>query len=131
MENRIVQSFVVYDPGQDAKIPLLRVPDDHVYTIEDAYISTDRTLAGSTADWFYGILLNGGTAQTATTAISGTAGSTAGWTANTPVQSAIVSGSGDLTANQWLVFSYQETGTVAPGVIVVTVEYVDGIGSKA
>lgn len=131
MENRHVLTVVVYDPGQDAKIPVLRVPDDHVYTIEKAYAQLDRNLSGSTANYVAVNLENGGTAGTGTTDIGTAAGGTAGWTANTPKEITITDGSGDLTEGQWLVADYAETGSVTLGVLAVTVEYVDGVGSKA
>lgn len=131
MENRHVDTFTIYDPGQDAKVALLRVPEDHVYTVEKAYVTAERAINASTANYVDVNLLNGGTAGNGTTNIGSTVGGTAGWAANTPKEITITSGSGDLTAGQWLVANYAETGTVAPGVLSMTVEWVDGIGSKA
>ena len=131
LENRHVLSFAFPDPGADAIIPLLRVPTGHVYTIENAWMTVPTALGASTADYFAAFLYNGGTAGNGTTVISGTAGGTAGWAANTAQNLAITSGAGDLTAGQWLTLKYDETGTVAQLMTVVTVEYVDGIGSKA
>lgn len=131
MENRITISVPIYDPGQDSYVPILRVPTGHVYSIEAAYACADRAHGASTADYYMINLLNGGTAGTATTAISGTAGGTAGWAANTPKAMTPISGSGDLTAGQWLVASYQETGTAAPGIVTLSIELVDGIGAYA
>lgn len=131
MENRKILTAVIYDPGQDAKVNLMRVPDDHTYTIEKVYAVADRTLAGATDNYFSVNLANGGTAGTGTDTIGSTAGGTEGWTANTPKEITITSGSGDLTAGQWLVANYAETGSVAPGVISLSIEYVDGIGSTA
>lgn len=130
MENRHVLSVAIYDPGQDAVVPVFRVPTDHVYTVEAAYATVDRTTAAATA-YFTGQLLNGGTAGTATTAISAACGGSLGWTANVPKEMAITDGSGDLTAGQWLVYKHDETFAVTPGVVTVTVEFVDGIGSTA
>lgn len=130
MENRHVQTFVIYDPGQDAIIPLLRVPDDHVYTVEAAYASVDRATEAATA-YFTEQLYNGGTAITGTTAITDAVGGSLGWAANTYKEMTVVDGSGDLTAGQWLTVKHDETNAVTPGVIAITVEYVDGIGSKA
>lgn len=131
MEARYVLPAVIYDPGQDTSINLMHVPADHVYTIEGAYAVVDRTMAASGTEYFSVQLLNGGTAGTGTTAISDEVGGTAGWTANTPKAITVTSGSGDLTAGQWLVCKYAETGTIAPGVIALSIEFVDGVGSKA
>lgn len=131
IENRHVLSATIYDPGQDAKIPLLRVPDGHVFTIEKVYLAADRTTAAHGTNYFAINLLNGGTPGTAATSIGGTPGGVGGWVANTAKELTITSGLGDLTAGQWLVANYAENGTVAPGVITAVIEYVDGIGSKA
>lgn len=130
MINRQVLVATIYDPGQDSKVALLRVPDDHVYTVEKLYAVTDRTTAAGTV--FFSVqLLNGGTGGTVETAISAEVGGSLGWTANVPKTGAVTSGVGDLTAGQWLVAKYAETGAVTPGVVTLSVEYVDGIGSTA
>jgi hypothetical protein len=130
MDTKRVLTAVIYDPGADARINLLRVPTGHQYTIEAAYAVASLAINASTANYVDVSLENGDTAGTAQTAIGGTAGGTAGWAANTPKEITITSGSGKLTAGQWLNVNYAETGTVAPQLVVV-VEYVDGIGSKA
>lgn len=131
LNQRLVATIIIADPGQDGRLPVLKVPDDHTFTIESAKVVPDRTTAASTANYYEVSLENGGAAGTAQTVIGGTAGGTPGWTAATPESITITSGSGDLTEGQYLVVNYQETGTVAPGNIAVIVEYVDGIGSKA
>lgn len=131
MINRHVATIAVMDPGQDSAIPIFRVPSDHVYTIERVFAQADRTLAAGTTNYFSVQLLNGGTAGTGTTAIASAIGGTVGWTANTPQEGTVTDGSGDLTEGQWLVAKYDETGSVTPGVVSVTVEYLDGIGANA
>lgn len=129
---RKVASVVVYDPGQDGVVPVLRVPTGETWTIEAAYAVADRTSAASTADYWAVGLYNGGTAGTAVDAVSSAnAGGTAGWVANTPKSISITDGSGDLSAGQYLCVNYAETGTAAPGVISVFIEYVEGHGSTA
>lgn len=131
MINRKVMTVVVYDPGQDAKIPLLKVPDDHGYTIEKAYATIDRAVTADATNIVSLSLLNGGSAQAGTTAISDVVGGTGGWAANTAKPLTITAGSGLLDAGEWLLLKYDEGGAVAPGEICLTIEYVDGIGSKA
>lgn len=130
-EAKQLVSVQFVDPGADKLIAALRVPTGHQYTIEKAYAVLDTTLAANTANYVNISLENGGTAGTGTTAMGGTAGGTAGWTANTPQEISITAGSGKLTAGQWLNVSYDEEGTVAPGRFSVVIEYVDGIGSNA
>lgn len=131
MENRHVLTVVISDPGQDARIPLLKVPTDHTYTIESAVASVDRVTAAHADNRFALTLENGGTDQAGTTDISDAIGGAAGWAANTAKSFAITAGSGDITEGKYLMLDYAEDGTVAPGLITVTIEYVDGIGSKA
>lgn len=124
-------SIDVTDPGADKRIPLLRVPTDHQYTIEGFHVAPDTDTNASTANYWELSLENGGTPGTAQTVIGGTVGGTAGWTANTPKTGTVTAGSGLLTEGQWLNANYAETGTVGPGRFTIVVEYVDGIGSKA
>lgn len=133
MIQRHILTVPIYDPGQDSLIPLLKVPDDHLYTVEKATVTVDRAVAASETELFAATLLNGGTDQTGTAAISNAIGGAGGWEANTPVSFTITAGAGDLSAGQWLLFKYDETVTegIAPGLVTVSVEYVDGVGSKA
>jgi hypothetical protein len=121
----------ITDPGADKNVPLFRVPDGETYTIEAAHACPDTTTAAATDNYYQVALMNGGTAGTGTTVISGTAGGTVGWTANTPKELSITSGSGDLTEGQWAVAKYDEEGTVAPGRITISLTVVKGIGAKA
>jgi len=131
MIHRHVQTFIVYDHGQDARIPLLRVPANHMYTVEAAYATLDRALAAHADNHVDLTLQNGGTDQAGTDAISSAVGGVAGWAANTAQPFTITDGAGGITAGEWLMLKYDEAGAVAPGLICVTVEYMDGVGSKA
>ena len=124
-------NIFIPDPTADKVIPLLRVPTGHTYTVEEFYVVPDTAAAANAGTYWEASLQNGGTAGTGTTVISGTAGGTAGWTALTAQSATIVSGSGDLTAGQYLNLNYAETGTISPGNFTVMLEVVDGIGSKA
>lgn len=128
---REVTSVVIYDPGADKNILMLRVPANETWTIEAAYAAAATTLAAGTVDTFAISLLNGGTVGTGTTAISDAVGGTAGWVAQTPKAITITEGSGDLTAGQYLVVKYDEAGSVAPVGISVIVEFVRGRGLAA
>lgn len=128
---RITIPVNITDPGADKRVPLLRCPSNEVWTVESAVIVPDTTSNASTADYWKASLENGGAAGTAQTVISGTAGGTAGWTANTPKTLTITAGAGDLTDGQYLNLNYDEEGTCAPGRFTVFLEVVTGIGSKA
>ena len=107
-------SAPIADPGADDSIHLYRFPVKG--RIRAAYAVPRATLAGGTDNYYEVNLLNGGTAGTATTVASGTAGGTGGWTADTPVT--ITLSSPGFTAGQWVVLNYAETGTVAPNFTV-------------
>lgn len=129
--HRQVIPINITDPGADKRVPLLKVPTGHTYTVEAATIVADTTTAAATDNYFSATLENGGTAGTAQTAISSACGGTEGWTANTPKAVTITAGAGDLTAGQYLNLAYDESGTVAPGRLTVILEVVDGVGAKA
>jgi hypothetical protein len=124
-------SQCVLDPAADLKFAVLRAPSEHAITVERAYAVVSKTIAASTANYIGVSLINGGTAGTATTVISGTAFGTAGAVAYTPGAVTITDGSGKLTAGQYLMVNYDETGTVDPDAVQIIVEYVDGVGEKA
>jgi len=129
--HRIPIVVQITDPGADMRIPLMRVPSGHTYTVERYDIVSDTTVTASTANYWEASLENAGTAGTAQTLISGTAGGTAGWTLNQPKNASIVAGSGDLTEGQYLNLKYNEEGTVAPGRFTVFLEVSDGVGATA
>lgn len=118
---------VVNDPGQDRRITLLKVPAQHSYSIQAFEIALDRDLSAGAGTGLFGQLENAGTSGTAQTAISGSAGGTAGFSANVAQAATITAGSEKLTAGQYLNMKYDEEGTIAPGNITVHVEYVDGV----
>lgn len=131
ISNRKQITVVISDPGADAKIPLLRAPADGGITIERAFASAPIAIAAHTANYLTLSLLNGGTAEAGTALISDEVGGTAGWAANTKKEMTVVAGSGKLSADQILLLDMAETGTYAGECVVVNVEYVPGIGSKA
>lgn len=124
-------SVVIADPAADVTVPLLKVPTDKQYTIENGFASIAAVISGSTANYIEMTLVNMDTDGSGTDEISDTIGGTAGWAANAIKDFTVVAGSGKLTAGQILGVKYAETGTVAPKPMTVHVEVVDGIGSKA
>jgi hypothetical protein len=79
-----------FDPAADDDIYLFKAPQQ--IEIVSASMALNNALAGSTANYFDVALYNGGTAGTATTAIAGTIGGTAGWSALTPKDFTISNG---------------------------------------
>jgi hypothetical protein len=116
----------------DMPIPVFVAPKGGAKLVT-AYAFSSTTLAAGSANHFNFSLLNGGTAGTALTAISGFLGGTAasgtapGWTAQKKETFTLTSGSEKLTEGQVLLVKYDETGTVAIGDWTVIVEWTQGI----
>ena len=106
-----------WDPAGDDDIYLFKAPQQ--LEIVSASFATNNALAGSTANYFDLCLYNGGTLGTATNAISGTVGGTAGFSALTPKDFTISNGT--VTANQIVYLRYNEegTGTFTAGVLQI------------
>jgi hypothetical protein len=128
-----VQSYSVfldYDPAADDDIPVFRAP--HRLTIKNSYFTITNTLAASTANYFTLQLLNGGTAGTATDAVSSVTGGTPasgtapGWTALTPTALTVTDGT--VEAGELLVLRYDETGTGTFTSGFLQLDYVNGVG---
>lgn len=96
-----------YDPAADEDIPVWRAPFD--CEVRSAYATVVNDVGASGTNYFDLALYNGGTAGTALTALAGTVGGTAGWTALTPV--AFTVSAGALTAGQLVKLRYNEAGT--------------------
>lgn len=111
-------------------VPVLIAPTGGA-TIRGAYAFASTTLAAGSANHFNLTLLNGGTAGTATTAISNVLGGTAasgtapGWTAGKKETFTVSTAA--LTEGQVLRVAYNETGTVAIADWSVVVEWTQGI----
>lgn len=118
----VVVSFD-YDPAADDDIAVWRAP--FACTVRSAYATLHNALGGSTANYFDLALYNGGTAGTALTAISGTIGGTAGWSALTPV--AFTISAGDLTAGELVKLRYNEEGTGSFAGMVIQLDVQPGI----
>ena len=114
----VVVSFA-FDPAANKAMPLWRAPKACI--IKRATVSSAFTLAAATANYFTVNLLNGGTAGTATTAIGGTAGGTAGWTALT--EKTLITSDTSLAAGAWVVANYVEAGTGTFQQMTIQVDY--------
>lgn len=132
-DNQYSMSVIISDPAGDKSLPVWQVPSA-VTKIEilEAEVLSDTALSAGTVNGRAISLLNGGTAGDGTDTIAAavgtaTGGTHAAWTANTP--KAFTISEGTMTAGQWLVVKYDETGTDAPLNIVVNWTYVHGIGA--
>lgn len=111
-----------FDPAADDDIFVLKAPQQ--IEIVGASFTCNNAVAASTANYFDLALYNGGTAGTAVTAIGGTIGGTAGWSALTPKDFTISNGT--VTANQIVYLRYNEEGTGTFGAGVLQINYRDG-----
>ena len=126
---RKVASVVI--PGgltADENFPVFMAPASHPVTIEAAHMILNADVSASTVNYAEYVLLNGGTAGTATTAI-GTAGGTAGFSQYVPKAFTLADGSGQLDKGEVLVLKYDETGNLTTPEATLVIEYVDGLGS--
>ncbi len=127
-ENRhLICSYLDWDPAQDEVIELFRATQD--CEIKSAYAIKTNTLAADGTNWFALNLLNGGTIGTATTAISGTIGGTAGLVGLTPLDFEVSDGT--LTAGQIVVLNYNENGSGSITAMLVQLEILTGIGADS
>lgn len=113
-----------YDPAADDYIPLWRAP--LACEVVGAYATVANDVNAHTANYFSLELVNGGTAGTATTAMAGTIGGSAGWSALTPVPFTVTSGK--LAAGELVTLKYDEEGTGTFAVMAVQLDYVFGEG---
>lgn len=123
-------TVTISDPTSDATYPILRVPARTTkIEVLQAWAESDVTITGVGGTGFALTLLDYGTAGTAEAGTVGTTlgGTTSSWTAEVPRTFTIDDGTMD--ANDYLRVSYDETGTVAPLNITVSVMYVDGVGA--
>ena len=111
-------------------VPVLVAPTGGA-TIRNAYAFAGATLAAGSANHYNLVLLNGGTAGTAATAISGILGGTAasgtapGWTLGKKEPFSVTTPA--LAEGEVLRVKYTETGTVAVADWTVVVEWTQGI----
>lgn len=106
-----------YDPAADDDLFIFKAPQQ--LEIVSASFTCNNAVAADGTNYFDVALYNGGTAGTATTAIGGTIGGTAGFTALTPKDFTISNGT--VTANQVVYLRYNEngTGTFTAGVVQI------------
>lgn len=113
----------------DISLPIFPAPFGGV-TITQAWASTQDAVAANASNTLDVILINGGTAGTATTAIgTAAAAGTAGWTAGGIKSITLNSSADELTSGQWLVAKFDVAGTITlPQAVRYTIEYVHGKG---
>lgn len=111
-----------YDPAADDDIPLWVAPTAGEIVTASAVVA--NTVAGSTANYFDLALYNGGSAGTATTAVGGTIGGTAGWTGLTPKTFTVSNGT--IAAGDVIYARYNEEGTGTFTVMNVQLNWVEG-----
>lgn len=112
-----------WDPAADDDIPVWIAPNAAEITAANVVVT--NAVNGSTANYFDLALYNGGTAGTALTAIAGTIGGTAGWTALTPVAFTITNGT--VAAGEVVKVRYNEEGTGTFSSMIVQLDYLDGL----
>ena len=112
------------DPAADQVYPLWRAPA--ACEVKSAYATVVDAVSASTANYFTVQLINGGTAGTATTAISDEIGGTAGWAAVVPKTLTMTATGKNVAAGELVKLDYDETGTGTFGQIIVQLDVVYG-----
>ena len=124
-DKEIVVVAIDTDAGADQYFPLFRAPVG--CTVEAAYAIMTDAVNNTDANKLYLSLKNGGTAGTATTAMSGTLGGTAGTPSWTALKAeAFTISAGALAVGEVCTLLYDEEGTMAPGapmVIQLQIDY--------
>jgi len=120
------------DPTADEYFKIMRVPSRaSKIEIISAWAECDTTITLGDGTGIALTLYNYGTAGTAVvtggTLSSALGGTAVTWTTAVPKEFTISEGT--MTADQYLVLKYDETGTIAPLNITVGIEYVDGVGA--
>jgi hypothetical protein len=114
-----------YDPAADDVLPLFVAP--RACEVISANATTVNDVAANTANYFDIALRNGGAAGTATTALGGTIGGTAGWTGGTPKTFTVSEGT--LAVNDVVTLVYNEEGTGTFTQMLVQLNIVYGVGA--
>lgn len=111
-----------HDPAADDDLIAFVSPT--TLEIQSASFTCSNAVSADGTNYFDVALYNGGSAGTATTAIGGTIGGTAGWAANTP--QAFTISNGTVVANDVVYLRYNEAGTGTFGHGVLTINYLQG-----
>lgn len=111
------------DFAGDGKVPLFKAPAVGA-TIIRAYAIPDATFDADGSNHYAVKLLDGGQDGVGTDVMASVGGASVDWTALTAKPLAVTQASVD--GGDWIVVHYDETGTVAPGNLVVCVEWAAG-----
>lgn len=123
LNSKLITAHIDWDPGADDDLPLFVATK--ACEIVSATVVVTNVVNGSTANYFDLALYNGGTAGTALTAVAGTIGGTAGWSALTPTAFTITNGT--VAAGEVVKARYNEEGTGTFQAMVVQLEVIDGV----
>lgn len=112
------------DPAAASKtVPLFKAPAVGA-TVIRAYAIPTATFDADGSNHYTVTLRDGGQAGTGTTNMGGAGGASVDWTALTQKELTLAQNSVD--GGDWIHAHYAETGTVAPGDIIVCVEWTAG-----
>jgi hypothetical protein len=107
-----VSAYIDHDPAANDVLPIWICPSDVLGArLVAAKVIVANDVGASTSNYFTLNLLNGGTAGTATTSISGTIGGTAGWTGLLPVAFPLTTAGKNVEPGDVITLNYEETGT--------------------
>jgi hypothetical protein len=116
----------IADPTADDRIALFRAPTTGY--IDGLYVSMSNGVAGTTSVFITCQIEDGGSAGSGTTAIASRGAAKTTFTAET-IYTYITSKTGTpykLDTGDWVFLDYDESGTVAPGIITIQFSFVPG-----
>lgn len=111
------------DFAGDGKVPLFKAPAVGA-TIIRAYAIPDATFDADGSNHYAVKLLDGGQTGVGTTEMAAAGGASVDWTAFT--EKALAVSQAGVDGGDWVIVQYDEAGTVAPGNLVVCVEWAAG-----
>lgn len=122
--NRKVTSICIPDPAGDITVLVMRAPFGGM-RIHNAYASCSAAVTADATNKITMSLLDGGAAGAGTTEMATrVGGASVGWAANEG--HALTISQAELDEGDHLLFKYDESGTVAPGDVTLTVEWTQG-----
>lgn len=121
--NTKITSVRFPDFAGDGKVPLFKAPAVGA-TVLRAYAIPDAAFDADGSNHYTVRLLDGGQAGVGTDVMAAAGGASVDWTAFT--EKALALSAPSVDGGDWVIVQYDEQGTVAPGNLVVCVEWTAG-----
>ena len=122
--NKRITTITIPDPTADVTIPVFVAPTGGA-RIHAAYAALSTAVTADATNKVTCSIIDGGSDGSGTTEIGvRTGGASVGWAANQ--LNALTVSAAELNGGAHLLFKYDESGTVAPGYVTVSIEWTQG-----